>query len=315
MADTAEATAPTEEEPADEGAALPSPSPFKKLYRELGATVFSALPFMASKKSWDYFAGCYEASKSSAEEPANEFLASQESFPFMKLSPELRAMVLKELLIMSGSIRWDYFARCYSGSTRGKTPVKQAPFCQVFLVSKALYREAVPIYFGCNLFSFENLDRFESFSCAIGPDARWQLRKVAVDYAGYAPARAVKSLVRCMGLKELEVNVHWWSWSKCPGSGSPPQLYGHKDFLRIRGLEQLLVNVDQYNRNRDPAVQLYWPEFMKTLEVLKQPRDPRTLKRQEAKDFPPQKATRTVFGKANVVTRSERKMLHEQSPQ
>ena len=259
---------------------------------------------------------------------------SQSPFPYEKLSPEIRAMILKELLVMPGPIETSYFGarfavyhplktrenpldQSYSDRilTREESKIPQAPVCQIFLVSKGVYREAVPIYFGSNLFKFHNLDNFHAFARWIGPDPRWQLRKVAVDYDGNAPARAVKFMVECVGLRELEINIRWWSLSKYPTVDQPLQLFGQKDLLRIRGLEKIQVNFQgciSYYQATEEATQAQYDAFTKTLEVLKQPHDARTLKRQEAKDFP-QKAKRTVFGKANVQTRSEREMLDMQS--
>ena len=287
--------------------------------------------FQRQRKAIKMADAAAEVTTVSPETPASAEDNLQSPFPYEKLSPEIRAMILKELLVMPGPIETYYFGArfaVYSFKTeddsqnsrdqilrREDMKILQAPVCQIFLVSKAVYREAVPIYFGCNLFKFHNLDNFYAFARWIGPDPRWQLRKIAVDYDGNAPARAVKFMVECVGLRELEINIRWWSLSKYPNVDQPLQVLGQKDLLRIRGLEKIQVNfrgcISYYRANAE-ATEAQYAAFRETLQVLKQPHDARMLRRQEAKDFP-QKARRTIFGKANVVTRSEKKMLDMQS--
>ena len=110
-----------------------------------------------------------------------------------------------------------------------------------------------------------------------------------MEYIGRAPARAAKSIAQCVGLKELEINLCCESWSKFSEAGKAGQLWGHKDFLRIRGLEKLQVS--PCTEGHLSCHQLYarhsrYADFIESIRILKQPHDPRVLKRQETKDFP-----------------------------
>lgn len=54
-----------------------------------------------------------------------------------------------------------------------------------------------------------------------------------------------------------------------------------------------------------------WQELLEALQVLKQPYSEAAIRRQDKKDYPPEKAKRTVFGRANVVTRAETRLASE----
>ena len=62
-----------------------------------------------------------------------------------------------------------------SDDSDGPQIIKQSAVRDLFLTSMTVYREAAPIYFGNNVFQFENLDRLESFLSTIGTYARWQV--------------------------------------------------------------------------------------------------------------------------------------------
>lgn len=268
---------------------------------------------------------------------------SQSLFPFMKLCPEIRRMVLEELLVMPSPVytpclfKNGGFAVDPTKTTKtdneylqdallydmisNNCKIAQAGICQIFLVSRTLYREAVPIYFGSNVFYTSTLKDTAVLTRSIGPDCRWQLRKLSVCYHGRAPARSVKAIAECRGLKELTLNVFQYSFLVLPNKEAPLQIYGQKELLRIRGLSRLEINYEPCLCLSDWLwfdnlcdIRSKFEEFVEMLQVLKQPHDLRWLKRQEAKDFP-QKARRTVFGEANVVTRSESKLLAKQSGQ
>lgn len=255
-------------------------------------------------------------------------------FRIMDLPLEVRTMVFKEFLVMPGPIlsrREAYFEGKYqtippfaklpwfkfeqrgwwgSGSCEEineSSIIRQSDLLNIFSASKTIYRETVPLYFGCNTFEFRQLDDFEKFVTKIGAEYRWQLARVSIHrYRGRAPARAVKHLVTCVGLRELTLNMDGYSIATF--SNVPPynfNLYGMKDLLRIRGLTNLQVISQEADHEKAIGA------FKKQLEVVKQPHHPKNLKRQENKDFPA-KAKRRVLGSANVVTRGEKRMLEEQ---
>ena len=172
----------------------------------------------------------------------------------------------------------------------------------------------MPLYFGANRFKFTDLDAFYDFAQIIGSFSRWQLRKVHVNYDGQAPTRAMKLMVQCMGIKELEIGLHGWSFAKPPVVTTDLKLFAHKELLRIRGLNRLEVNFDRDfseavypDTGTTSVTRAKFDALVESLQILKQPHSPRFSKKQEAKDFP-QKAERTSYGNTNVSTRSERRM-------
>ena len=193
--------------------------------------------------------------------------------------------------------------------------IEQRDVCQLSLVSSSVYYEVVPIYFGLNTFHFPDFDEFKTFADQIGPYCRWQVASISLEmpYAR-APARAAKKLATFYGLRHLRLSISPESLVTGPtGTVSELKFYGHKDILSIRGLESLEVTFhpDWYSDYLWFEYGRTWTEeetnaFIRTLDILKQPQDPKALKRHEAKDFP-QKAKRTFFGGSNVMTRTERK--------
>ncbi|KAL9011494.1 MAG: hypothetical protein Q9180_009188 [Flavoplaca navasiana] len=89
-------------------------------------------------------------------------------------------------------------------------------------------------------------------------------------------------------------------------------LPGLGDLLKVRGIQELDIIVPSalpHSRYYSFNDEMSPESFIKDLQVLKLPRSAASLRRQDEKDFPPEKARRTVFGKANVMTRSEKAMI------
>ena len=285
---------------------------------------------------------------------------SVQPFRLLDLPLEVRNMIFHQLLVLPGPIAFNTFviapfldkATSRSGTfltspyayfppgnypyvlydrSNGKCLIQQSNLFNIFLASKTIYRETVPIYFGRNSFRFANMDYWKLFHAKMGQEYRWQLASIDLTYSGRAPAQATKLLLDCMGLKELTLRLDYDSVGSCTSTAPyEPRLYGMNDLLRLRGLTMLkLILVEEklrcYNRHCHhkglvgSSGYQYWYEYTEEaitalkqrLEILKQPYDPRKLKRQENKDFNSKvtKAERTVFGEANVITRSERRML------
>ena len=260
-------------------------------------------------------------------------------FRLMDLPLELRSMIFRELLVMPGPVLFaslarkkpapfaradligsDALHRVYYGDSivwhLDFNLVPQSGLLNIFSASKTVYRETVPLYYRCNQFHFENLDFMEQFLNKVGAESRWQISTIAVNYHGKAPARAVKRLTACVGLRRLTLNLDSLAFARLdPNNPRDTRLIGMKDLLRIRGLDRIdLVSLDEES--------LFLPitslsqntvinNLKERLKVLKEAHDPKQLKRQEKKDFPT-KAKRTIFGAANVLTRSERQMLDTQ---
>ena len=78
-----------------------------------------------------------------------------------------------------------------------------------------------------------------------------------------------------------------------------------KDLLKVRNIVKLEIIATDSLRQHFPEIGI--PAFEAALQVIKQPRKPAQLKRQEKKDYPPQKAMRATFGKTNFTTRMDKK--------
>lgn len=89
------------------------------------------------------------------------------------------------------------------------------------------------------------------------------------------------------------------------------KLYGLRDLLRVRGIERLEITANDTVRQ---YFHINIPTLEAALQVLKQPRKPAQLKRQDNKDYPPPKATRATFGKTNFTTRMDKKTQSTPAP-
>jgi len=240
-------------------------------------------------------------------------------FPLMKLPLELRSKVYKAHLIVPGSIaliHWKVAVLRVDGNVHNPSHQTEEPIdlsvCKLWAVSKTVYHESVPIFFRYNSFRYDNLTRLASFLTCIGPTARRNLTTVSMHYSGKAPAKAMKILKECIGLRHLTIEITRGSLAFMPQSSQDPEIdvmrmYGLTDLLKVRGIEKLVVTAS-------PNLLRYYADVYETvplledaLQVLKQPHRPDQLRRQEKKDYP-KTAARTVFGKANVKTRAEQKL-------
>ena len=257
-------------------------------------------------------------------------------FRLMDLPLELRSMIFRHFLVMPGPVLFTYFAapharhdsagvesqnnplsEDFTGLFPEHNGIQQSSLLNIFSASKTVYRETVPLYFGCNQFEFCSLDRMEQFLNKIGAECRWQIASITVEYWGRAPARAVKRLAECVGLRVLMLKIGLYSFGRSHSSpAQKARLIGMKDLLRLRGLDRISIASNgefKYKCFADAVVptQDVIDMFMEQLEVVTEARDPKQLKRQEKKDFPT-KTKRTTFGAANVMTRSETRMQHTQ---
>ena len=265
----------------------------------------------------------------------SEAKVPDQPFRLMDLPLELRCMIFRELLVMPGPVFIKYVYRegqvgVYARPARvapgppkgfwyeelnGSNLIRQSSLLSIFSASKTIYRETVPLYFGCNHFDFVDLDRMEQFLNQVGAEYRWQIASISVRYYGKAPARAVKRLRECVGLRVLRLDITSYSFGRGdPNTPHETPLLAMKDLLRIRGLDSIDLSViggdSLYVSDTLVPTHNLAERLEKRLKVLTEPRDPKQLKRQEKKDFPT-KAKRTIFGAANVVTRSEKKQMLE----
>lgn len=270
------------------------------------------------------------ASGPDLEPPSDHELAAMESFPFMKLPQEVRSMVYKEYLILPGSISTVGFAWADAASSTKlrRDCILHQPAHHSYVamdrsvfglwsVSKALRKESVSLFFRHNDFRFANLNQLQRFLSHISVEGRRSIASIYVGYFGAAPARTFKLLRECVGLRRLTLELQQMSIGTVPWIVKLQRyklmkIHGLADLLKIRGLQ--IVKVESGGLNESVFIREFDDElvtFKEALQVLKQPHNPAQLRRQEKKDYP-HGVGRTLFGKANVTTRMEKKVMGTQ---
>ncbi|KAL8912171.1 MAG: hypothetical protein Q9171_002805 [Xanthocarpia ochracea] len=261
--------------------------------------------------------------RSVARTPGNRIPAAiqQESFPLMRLPPELRCMIYREVLVAKRDIivprpYWSYIRdhniRFYRVYDNYDPYHSSSATCQIFRVSKALYNEAMPVYFGENTFHFEDLDALETALGILTAERRRSIRSLSISFHGSHPVKSTRLLYGCVSLRRLSLVIkNWGTYHDL--SGITPwwqTICGAKALLKVRGIQTLRVRKAQLNSSAFGwcSSRGGWEKLVSALQVLKQPYSEAALRRQYRKDYPPAKAKRTVFGRANVVTRSESKL-------
>ncbi|KAL8937943.1 MAG: hypothetical protein Q9216_004163 [Gyalolechia sp. 2 TL-2023] len=236
-------------------------------------------------------------------------------FPFMKLPPELRQMIYKDLLVQSHEITitdtcWSLFG-IRDGPVRivvDDAAHSPSATCKIFRVSKACYNEAMPIYFGCNSFAFESLDLLLLLEKGKA-DYRRNIKSLSVHFCGKSPAKAARMLRGCTALRELSVQINHGTLRYGKSEFLPLlKSNGINDLLKVRGISELNVTKPEIYKLSSTITE-EWEPFVEAMQVLKQPRSAAALRYRYAKDYPPERAKRVTFGKANVATRSEKRIL------
>lgn len=236
----------------------------------------------------------------------DDILLECRPFHFMELPVEVRIMIYQELFSMPGFICPAlYFPKktmlCIRQPDGTFIAKKFDPksFLGVFLASKTIHGEAGPVLFRNNDFLLDGLNDLETFLAYLRPDYRRNLTSIRLQYWGGAPAQAMKMLSECIGLRRLSIDFTERS-TVCMSYARPflMKLWGLNGLLKIRGLEKLELGVIMRNGENSRKYMDQLPEFEAALQVLKKPHPVARLTRQAKKDYP-QKATRTVFGKAN----------------
>lgn len=258
----------------------------------------------------------------------DEETSAVKPFTLMKLPLEVRLMVYKEYLTLPGVIETKGYTYW-----RGKRRIRVHRDCEhqpphsayepldpsvfgLFAASKTIYNESLSIFFNQNSFLFDNLNLLLNFLSSLTVDSRRGIGSISFRYSGAAPAKTMKLLKECVGLRRLSIELIQDTLSHVPFSKSFEyqllKLHGLGDLLKIRGIEELEITVAGPSFQDSAELRDAIPAFRETLQVLKQPHPTAQLKRQEKKDYP-QTLGRTVFGKANVITRMEKKIMGTQT--
>ena len=232
-------------------------------------------------------------------------------------------MIYKNLLVIPKSGRIDLDYGC--GGIRPNVTLKDAEYgtlytnlkltCQLFSTCRTIYAEAAPLYYGLKQFRPIDLDLLDEWLRPMRPDFRRLIGRIEVHYAGKRPAQAMRSLAEYISLKELTLFLGYHTLETMCPRRMDWELLGLNDLLKLWGLEKVTIGISLLQ----PELEYFLPlnydhdSLSQALEVLKQPRKPAALTKQEKKDYPTGRSQRTVFGKANVITRTEKKFIAQQS--
>ncbi|KAL8971899.1 MAG: hypothetical protein Q9183_000825 [Haloplaca sp. 2 TL-2023] len=215
---------------------------------------------------------------------------SQQPFPFMKLPPEIRNMIIKEAFC------FEFNVQC----SRGLAPVLENDIRSIgftsrgLRASKAFYNAAAPIYFRYNTFVFHSYEAMRMFLAAFGVQSRRSIRSVAMFLEYGIFEEAARLLRGCVSLRRLSITIPC-DFLHCGADFmlAMAKYHGIKAILRhIRGIENLEVFSDRCAEIEDEDI----GTIIQALEDIKQPYTATALRLQDKKDF--------VWGKTNVTTRS-----------
>ncbi|MCJ1470345.1 hypothetical protein MMC07_008990 [Pseudocyphellaria aurata] len=210
-------------------------------------------------------------------------------FPFLKLPPEVRDMVLKELLVMPGPIDTGRKSimppRVLIRNQEKNVYSKHPPIFGAFLLSKQTRQAALSIYFGCNGFIARHLTALAHFLYNIGADACNAIRKISIEIKRLRNARkAFKLLAQCGSLRSLQFAItpklFWTDYDVTAFVDLP----GVQDLLKIRGVQELEV-VEGDPRFIDERLPWSKESILQALQILKEPRDSQKQRRLPPKEL------------------------------
>ncbi|CAO1596975.1 hypothetical protein XANCAGTX0491_000802 [Xanthoria calcicola] len=273
----------------------------------------------------------YKLQKKSVTLKQDREAKTAQGFPFMKLPPEVRNMVYKEVLEDTSIINLIALGDTKKvREVRGKpallrydpemppvTPYSQGQSDRLMLLraSKAIHDEAYPVYYGRNTFFCRGFSALRGFLGTLKPEYRRSIRSLSFYVWGDPAAKSIRLLQGCVSLQYLHIDcttVRLWDDLK-----SDSVIPGYNELLKLRGIRSLQIRRpvkagfyrlggQPYRTIRPADTHAYWEEIIEELQVLKQPRSEAMVRRQDWKDFPLENTKRTVYGRANVQTRSER---------
>ncbi|KAL8975784.1 MAG: hypothetical protein Q9205_008079 [Flavoplaca limonia] len=179
----------------------------------------------------------------------------QAPFPFMKLPAELRVMVYKDHFFQSAEHLAGHceFARqraCGSGGPACRLGIvnEYVHLGNLWITSKAIYREAMPIYFGTHDFHFFCIGDLFKFLTTIPYYHRQHITKLSFVYTNgcripksaridnFDIHQAFRLLSECPNLIELGICLSGFKTNRIFQSK-----WGLKTLLKLRGIERLTL--------------------------------------------------------------------------
>ncbi|KAL8798508.1 MAG: hypothetical protein Q9200_007758 [Gallowayella weberi] len=235
---------------------------------------------------------------------AIRFPARQSFFPLMKLPRELRDIAYtfhSQQFVRHPTNCWcDHYGCRWRRSVLVVDKRDAAPE-NLWLVSKQLYNEAMPIYFNTHQFCFSNLGTLSTFIATSGPLARQHIANLCFYWEAsdsistFNVHQTFRLLSECPNLKRLTLNI--------PPSHLIPSQYrslpGQRTALRIRGLKDIVVKIsgpDSWVLGLDfPQARSRLDGLVERLSVLKTPYTDAEIKHREALGIIKKEMYRTCF--------------------
>lgn len=122
----------------------------------------------------------------------------QETFPFMRLPPEIRNMIYKQALVIPpGIIRLN---------VDNRYPDRN-PACPLLSTCRTIYAEAAIFYYGLNRFNLYNMNLLGNWLRSVRPESRRLISRITMIYAGQTSIKDLKSLAEFVDLKELYLHI------------------------------------------------------------------------------------------------------------
>lgn len=195
------------------------------------------------------------------------------AFLFMNLPVELRIMIYMSHFNRLDDRKWPpaTIGCCLAGDF---CPFRRynhdVPVRRLLMVSRAVYEEAMPLYFRTKTFRFFH-HGLSTILSTIGPRHRRHITKLVFLYNVVKTTEDFPLLKDCPALTELtilvdQVPVRWIAGNIMVGLMVLP---GLKLLLQIRGIKKLSVIFSESAKEKSTKEEM--EGFVKTLQVLKEP--------------------------------------------
>lgn len=229
-------------------------------------------------------------------------LALDATFPLMRLPVEVRLIIYEFHFLQDGEAP-EAENSCQAGeSCCAKIYNRNVPVRMLWMASKTLYQEAMPVYFRTKNFQFLEAEHLLAFLQFVGPYHRQHITKITLYLRHIDNAKVFKRIAQCPSLERLSVVTQPFRYTRMelmrrPAIQSLLKIRNLKSvhFEVLRGMSPMIISLEDVE------------EFVKTLEVLKQPHDAITLEQRAAQGFSRTRGPRTTFAKASSRSRDERR--------
>lgn len=230
-------------------------------------------------------------------------LAVDATFPLMRLPLEIRLMIYEFHFLQAGEVP-EAEKNCLAGeSCRAKIYNRNVPIRMLWMASKTLYHEAMPVYFWTKNFRFLDADYLLAFLRTIGPYHRQYITQITLYLRQIDNANVFKQIAQCSSLEHLSLVIKPYRYQRTELMRRP----AIRSLLKIRNLKSVHFEILCTQDNRPAPSSEDVEEFVENLQVLKQPYDAATLKQRAARGLSGTSGVRTTFGRVISRTRDERR--------